>query len=139
MTERMTIAQYRAAQAKGSKRKGPSREPGKQGNKYGAEKIEIDGITFDSKLEGKRYAELKNLERAGIITDLELQPRIPLRGATGPLISESGRELYYKGDFGYIDAETGKLVIEDAKGFKNRLYLLKKAILRADGIEIVEV
>lgn len=139
MTERMTIAQFRAAQAKTKTRKGPSREPGKRGNKYGAEKVVIDGIAFDSKREGNRYGELKNLERAGVIKDLELQPRIPLKGVSGPLRSDSGRELYYKGDFGYTETDTGKRVIEDAKGFKNKFYLLKKAILRSDGIEIVEV
>jgi len=33
-------------------------------NKYHNTKTIIDGITFDSKLEGKRYTELKKLEKA---------------------------------------------------------------------------
>lgn len=140
MTARMTIAQYRAEQAKSRKgRKGPSREPGKRGNKYGAQKIQIDGITFDSKHEGERYIQLKNLERAGIIKDLKLQVPIPLQGRDEPLRGESGRRLTFRADFTYRDTDTGKLVVEDAKGFKTKEYLLKKAILRAQGVEIVEV
>ncbi|MDD3747626.1 MAG: DUF1064 domain-containing protein, partial [Anaerostipes sp.] len=43
-------------------------------SKYGARKTVIDGITFDSKREAKRYQELKLLEQAGEISYLELQP-----------------------------------------------------------------
>ena len=42
-------------------------------SKYGANKVEVDGIKFDSQRESKRYIELKQLERAGIIKDLQLQ------------------------------------------------------------------
>lgn len=42
-------------------------------NKYNAKKAEIDGITFDSKKEARRYAELKLLLRGGEIRDLRLQ------------------------------------------------------------------
>ena len=44
-------------------------------NKYKAVKTTIDGITFDSKREAKRYTELKLLEKSGMITHLELQPK----------------------------------------------------------------
>ena len=47
-------------------------------NKYKAVKTTIDGITFDSKREAKRYTELKILEKAGYITHLELQPEYPI-------------------------------------------------------------
>lgn len=42
-------------------------------------------------------------------------------------------------DFVYDDAETGRQVIEDAKGFRTEVFTLKKAILRAQGITISEV
>ena len=42
-------------------------------NKYNAVKVNVDGITFDSKKEAERYSELKLLERCGAISDLELQ------------------------------------------------------------------
>lgn len=39
--------------------------------KYKAKKTEYDGIMFDSKKEAQRYAELKILERAGVIKNLQ--------------------------------------------------------------------
>ena len=42
----------------------------------------LDGHIFDSKLECRRYAELRQREKAGIILELTLQPefRIPING-----------------------------------------------------------
>lgn len=114
------------------------RQPQKR-NKFSAEKTTRDGITFDSKREASRYAELKLLVRAGEIKDLELQPEFDLQGQFGPLVSDAGRGLKYRADFAYTDARTGKRVIEDAKGFSTATYKLKKAIIRAMGHEIVEV
>lgn len=48
-------------------------------SKYHNKKIIQDGIKFDSKLENKRYNELKMLEKAKIITDLKLQPKYELQ------------------------------------------------------------
>lgn len=42
-------------------------------SKFGNKKYSIDGIKFDSKKESQRYCELKMLERAGQISDLQLQ------------------------------------------------------------------
>lgn len=42
-------------------------------NKYYAKKVTVDGHTFDSKHEAERYSELKLLERAGQIENLQLQ------------------------------------------------------------------
>lgn len=43
-------------------------------NKYRNKKVQVDMYVFDSIRESQRYKELKLLERAGTITDLELQP-----------------------------------------------------------------
>ena len=48
-------------------------------SKYKAKKTIIDGITFDSKSEAKRYEELKLLQRGGAIQNLSLQPRFMLQ------------------------------------------------------------
>ena len=48
-------------------------------DKYGNRKVTIDGITFDSKREMKRYCELKLLEKAGEISGLELQPEFDIQ------------------------------------------------------------
>ena len=47
--------------------------------KYRNQKVKVDGVSFDSKLEAKRYMELRLLERADKIINLELQPRFLLQ------------------------------------------------------------
>ena len=47
-------------------------------NKYGNKKTVVDGITFDSRKEAKRYQELKLLEKAGEIKDLRRQVKYEL-------------------------------------------------------------
>lgn len=98
--------------------------------KYGAIKTVVDGITFASKKEAKRYTELKLLERAGEISRLELQPRydITINGV---------KVCTYVGDFRYFTK--AKQVLEDCKGFKTPLYRLKAKLVRAlYNVEILE-
>ena len=83
--------------------------------KYHNTKTVADGIKFDSKLEAERYAQLKILERAGVIRDLELQPKYELI----PSFKKDGktwRKTVYKADFRYILAEDDSHIIEDVKG-----------------------
>ena len=99
-------------------------------SKFGAVKVIIDGIKFDSKAEGRRYGQLKLLEIAGEITKLELQPRYDL-------IINDVKCGFYKADFRYLD--NGKLVVEDVKGMKTPIYNLKKKLVKAIyGIDIFE-
>jgi hypothetical protein len=94
-------------------------------SKYHSKKIVIDEITFDSKKEGNRYLELKMLEKAGKIKDLELQKVFELQ----PSFKKNGktyRKITYKADFSYFDIEKGKCIVEDIKGFKTEVYKLKK-------------
>ena len=83
--------------------------------KYHNKNTVIDGIKFDSKLEAERYAQLKILERAGVIRNLELQPEYELI----PSFRKNGktwRKTAYKADFRYILAEDDSYIIEDVKG-----------------------
>ena len=48
-------------------------------NKYRNKKAQVDMYEFDSIKESKRYKELKLLERAGEISNLELQPKFLLQ------------------------------------------------------------
>ena len=83
--------------------------------KYHNTKTVADGIKFDSKLEAERYEQLKILERAGVIRDLELQPEYELI----PSFKKYGktwRKTVYKADFRYILSENDKTIIEDVKG-----------------------
>lgn len=99
----------------------------------------VDGIRFHSKKEARRYQELKLLERAGQISNLERQVKIELHGKSGPILTEKGNVMSYIADFRYVDWDLGGAwVIEDAKGFRTDLYKLKKAILKAQGITITE-
>ncbi len=111
-------------------------------SKYGAEPTVVDGIAFPSKLEARRFAELKLLLRAGEIRDLVLQPRFVL----APGVVLGGRKkppLRYTADFSYVDVKTGATVVEDTKGgkatateaYRMRIHLLK----HVHGIEVVEV
>lgn len=100
--------------------------------KYHAKKTEIDGITFDSKKEAKRYQELKLMERAKAIHDLQMQ--VPF-----PLIKKSpyGREIKYYADFVYYEGD--RMVVEDTKGYRTDVYKLKKRLMaEIYGIEIKE-
>ena len=83
--------------------------------KYHNTKTVADGIKFDSRLEAERYAQLKMMERAGVIRDLELQPEYELI----PSFRKNGktwRRTVYKADFRYILCEGDRIIIEDVKG-----------------------
>lgn len=109
-------------------------------NKYGNKKVIIDGIEFDSKLEGNRYCELKLMERAKIIKDLKLQVPFELI----PAYKKNGKTIKatkYIADFVYYDNEKKQQVIEDTKGMKTEIYKLKKKIFeyKYPELEIVEI
>ena len=111
-------------------------------NKYRAKPEIVDEIRFASGREAKRYRELKLLERAGEISELELQPKFILGTEEAPIMLRSdrcpnGRRAAYFGDFRYRD-RSGEIVIEDVKGFDNPLSKLKRAIVEAQYlVEIV--
>lgn len=96
--------------------------PPERPSKYRAVKTVVDGVTFDSKREAARYAELRLLEKRGFIRQLELQPEFRFE-LDGKLIFK------YRADFRYFEGE-GR-VIEDSKGFRTPLYKLKKRLIEA--------
>lgn len=104
--------------------------------KYKSEPIVIDGIRFDSKKEARRWAQLQLLQRAGEISGLDRQVKIALLGRDGPIRTPTGRQAYYVADFTYW--EKGVQIWDDSKGYRTPEYLLKRAILAAQGIEIRE-
>lgn len=98
-------------------------------SKYNSRKTVIDGITFDSKKEAKRYVELKNKQDEGEITDLRLQ--VPFELVPSFTIEIDGkkrkrRNIRYIADFVYY--ENGQKVVEDVKGRKTEIYKLKKKL-----------
>lgn len=102
-------------------------------SKYGAQKTTVDGIEFDSKAEAKRYGELRLLERAGKIKNLERQVRYDLE-VNGVKIG------FYKADFRYWDQASSQHVVEDVKGMRTPVFAMKAKLMKAlHGIEVVEI
>lgn len=109
-------------------------------NKYSNKKVILDDIKFDSKREGNRYMELKILEKAGLIKELELQKEFELQ----PSFKKNGktyRKITYKADFYYFDNHLNRYVVEDVKGFKTDVYSLKKKMFeyKYPDLELLEV
>ncbi len=95
-------------------------------NKYRNRKTIVDGITFDSKAEARRYVELKLMEDTGHIKDLKLQPKFELQEKYKNNKGQTVRAITYKADFSYI--ENGKLIVEDVKGVETKEFKLKKKL-----------
>ena len=108
-------------------------------NKYRNQKTVVDGITFDSRKEADRWTELKFLERAGEITELQRQPSfvlVPKQVRDGKLVE---RQLVYKGDFAYTDRD-GNTVVEDVKGVRTKEYIIKRKLMLWEyGIQVIEI
>ena len=103
-------------------------------SKYHAKRTTLDGIAFDSQAEAGRYAELRLLERAGRIRDLELQPAFPLYAA--PMV-ETALVGVYRADFRYVRIEDRQIVVEDVKGVDTALSRWKRRhVLAQYGIAV---
>ena len=92
--------------------------------KYGAKKVTIDGIKFDSKMESEYYLYLKEQKKNGEIKHFELQPVFELQ----PKFEKEGkkyRPITYKSDFKVIHNDDSIEVI-DVKGFTTPLFNLKE-------------
>lgn len=92
-------------------------------HKYNAKKTIIDGITFDSQIEARRYQELKLLQMAGEIFDLQLQPQFVLLDKFTDNTGKKQRGIIYKADFQYN--EDGLAIVEDVKGFETKEFKIK--------------
>jgi hypothetical protein len=105
-------------------------------SKYNNVKTTTEDGTFDSKLEAKRAAHLKMLERAGHITGLSRQVRFALMATS--IVGVQHFETYVA-DFVYFDIHNRRFVVEDTKGHRTRDYQRKKRLIRElYGLEIVE-
>lgn len=122
--------------------------------KYNNKKIEVDGMTFDSKKEANRYKELSLLQKAGEISGLRTQVRyvlIPSQREVSNEVYTRGenkgkykpgklleRECTYVADFVYY--KDGEVIVEDTKGFRTKEYIIKrKLMLYVHHIQIKEI
>lgn len=120
-------------------------------NKYQNKKITVAGETFDSMKEYNRYCELRMMQRAGLITDLQRQVKyilIPTQREPDTIGKRGGvkkgklleKECAYIADFVY--KENGETVVEDTKSeaTKTESYIIKrKLMLWRFGIAIREI
>lgn len=113
-------------------------------SKYNSMKTVYGGITFDSKKEARRYWELQQLQRAGLISGLKLQVPFELLPAQyeessdvykrGPKKGQpkQGRcieqSIVYVADFVYT--EHGRQIVEDAKGMRTKDFIIKRKLFR---------
>nr|WP_151960922.1 DUF1064 domain-containing protein [Acinetobacter bereziniae] len=111
-------------------------------SKYKNKTIECDGLKFDSVKEARRYRELKILERAGEIKELQTQYAFVL--AESVRFSNEPRKkpaVKYVADFVYRVGD--KLIVEDVKSAatrKEKYFRLKKHLMMSvHGIEVQEV
>ena len=95
-------------------------------NKYGNKKIRLpNGTVYDSQKEYKRHMELMLLEKAGEIDGVRRQVKYEI------IPKQDGeRAVYYVADFVYTDRRTGEWIVEDCKGFKTDVYILKRKMFR---------
>ncbi|MCP4671572.1 MAG: DUF1064 domain-containing protein [Desulfobacula sp.] len=95
-------------------------------SKYKSKKVEIDGIMFDSKIEGKYYSALKIKKRFGEIKSFKLQPVYELQ----PKFNKSDvnyRNITLKADFEMILKDGSELIV-DIKGYPTETAKLKKKL-----------
>lgn len=122
----------------------------KKGVKYNNTKIVIDGIKFDSKIEGRFYLHLKELLEKNEIRDLKLHPSFILQDnfetqnhfetskedftSMSMVVSNKTkqvnliRKLEYVADFQYFDVKLNKTIVADTKGFQTTDYKIKRKL-----------
>lgn len=96
-------------------------------SKYNARKTVINGISFDSKIEGEYYKHLISLKAKGVVTSFEMQPKFTLLKGFTDKFGKKHRPIEYKSDFlvNYIDGTT-KVI--DVKGQLLPLFLVKQKL-----------
>jgi len=109
----------------------------KRKSKFNAIGERYDGHYFQSKAELLRYQQLTAMMAQGMIIDLELQPNYAV-------VINNQKICSYRADFRYkvIDelGRTLRICIEDVKGWKTDVYIIKKKLVEAlYGITLCEV
>jgi hypothetical protein len=119
----------------------PTVAPAKR-SKYRSQKVEQDGIKFDSKKEARRWSELQMMQVEGQISGLKRQvpfvlaPAVKLEGE-----ARTKPALRYVADATYM--QDGQMVVEDTKSAPTRktpIYRAKKHLMATvHNIHIKEV
>ena len=95
------------------------------------------GHTHQSQRESKRCDELHLLQKAGIISRLEIQPKFELQPEFVDCRGKKHQAIHYIADFLYITEGEGRhLVVEDAKGYRTKEYRIKIKMFLYQNTEI---
>jgi len=94
-------------------------------SKYKAVALVVEGIRFASKLEARRYEELRLMERLGGIEQLRIHPHYDLE------VNRVKIGRGYTADFAYYDCDLGRTVVEDVKGISPRDWPLRRDLMLA--------
>jgi hypothetical protein len=104
-------------------------------SKYGNQSTGLDGRRFDSKREAKRFAELKLLQMAGKVRQLQCQVRFRID-------VNDEHVCDYIADFCYEEMDGSGdwfAIVEDVKGCRTEVYKLKRRLMSAvHGVQIRE-
>lgn len=98
--------------------------------KYRNIPITVNGIKFDSKAEYKRFVELESLQKAGKISNLQMQKDFELQPSFQDNQGEKRRSIKYIADFVYKENEA--IIVEDLKSkitAEDSTYIIKKKML----------
>lgn len=93
-------------------------------NKFGAIKTWHDGHLFDSQMEANHYQELRLIEAAGIISDLEIQKEIVLT------VNDRQICIYYA-DFFFFMKQNQRWTVGETKGVKTPAFSIKWKLAEA--------
>lgn len=110
-------------------------------SKYHNEPVTVDGVTFDSLGEHRRWCFLKLMEQAGEISNLRYHVKYTLfpKGTIDIRRFPDGREIelkrydrehWYEADFVYVNKK-GEEVVEDFKGFETPEFKEKRVMFKS--------
>lgn len=116
-------------------------------------KVKGKVIRFPSQKEACRYDELILMLRAGKIRNLKIQPEYTLQEAFTTPEGERINAVRYRADFSYEKwgnepapeisqgtfREVWLPVIEDVKGVRTKVYLMKRKLMQEKGYTIQEI
>lgn len=92
--------------------------------KYNASKVNIDGITFDSKAEAEFYQFVKELLKSGVISSIKVHPKYVLQKSFVSDIRNE-RAIIYEADFEIVGFN-GNVEVIDIKGMATPEAKLKR-------------
>ena len=88
----------------------------KRKSKFNAQPVTVDNVVFASKAESRRHLQLQLLENAGMISELELQPKFVLQESFRDAQGRQHRAITFTADYSYL--QDRQRVVEDVKGGK---------------------